>query len=96
VPDSREDHVDQQSGGNRANVGPVHGDGRVGFDDSRDHHVTAHLLVHNAKESSDILQGYDASLGDCARYSFEVTVDLLKAHCLPTFNKDREEIIDHF
>jgi len=97
VPDSREDHVDQQSGRNRANVGPIHGDGRVGFDDSRDHHVAADLLVHNAKESSDILQGHDASLGDSAGYSFEViVVDLPNARCLPTFNRDREEVTDHF
>lgn len=78
VPNSWKNHVNYQFGGNCPNVRSVHGDGRVGFDDPRDNHVADDLLVYDPKKPSRILQRYDASLGDGAGYSFEVTTDHLQ------------------
>lgn len=72
VSDSWQNHVDHESGGDRPDVGSVHGDGRAGPDDPRDHHATADLLVHHSKESGGVLQGHDAGLGDGPGYGFEV------------------------
>ena len=74
MSDSWKNYVNHKSGGNRSNVGSVYGNRCIRLDDSRNHHATIDLLVYDPKESSSILQRYDASLGDSARNRFEVII----------------------
>lgn len=83
---SWKNYVHYKSGGDCSNVRFIHGDSNIGLDDSRDHHTAYDLLVYDSKESSSVLQRHDASLGNCAGYSFEVTIDLFYTHIYYVYN----------
>lgn len=73
--DSGKNYVDLQSGSDCPDVRLIHGDCRIGLDDSRYHYVAIDLLVYDAEESSGILQRHDASLGNGLGYGFKVVID---------------------